>query len=472
MSRLHVILPMLGMLVGGAGKPPARPLILDTDILKPSASLAEPAIPNLAYELSRLDKVSGAPQEAVADAEKLLLTGRYDEARPLLDWIAEDPDLALQSNFMEGYVALKLRDYATAEQRLRTAVELAPEFARARAELGQALLGQGKRKEADEQFEIAERDKSLPQELQDLIRSSRRITAEKAGWYLNVDAAAITDDNVNNGLKRELVTLTTNGRSRVVRVSPERLKKSSFGLYTSARAGVEIRTGTNTALSVEAEASMSDFEGDNADEFAFLFAAGPELTHSSGAFSLQTFAYERSYAEVTSARGLGVRARSQDRLSNSERVYVYLDGRSIDSGYGESQEGWQGNGLVAYEHTIGPGFSMSATLLLQREWLGSETASNTEVSAFYGFGFYLPLQLRAGGSLGITRVSFDGTNLLLSDEPRSDWRYNAGLYVTTRQPLWIGIRPTVGYSFLLTDSSIPLFDTERHRFRLNLAKRF
>lgn len=472
MSRLHVILPMLGMLVGGAGKPPPTLLILDSSVLEPSASLAEPAVPELAYELSRLEKASTVPQEAVADAEKLLLTGRYDEARPLLDRIADDPDLALQSNFMEGYIALKMRDYATAEHRLRTAVELAPEFARARVELGQALLSQGKRKEADEQFEIAERDKSLPQEVQDLIRSSRRMTAEKVGWYLNLDAAAFVDDNINNGVKRELVTLTTNGRPRVVRVSPERLRKSSFGLYTSARAGVEIRTGASTALSVEAEASTSDFEGDIADEFALLLAAGPELTFSSGAVSLQAFAHERSYAEVTSARGLGVRARYQDRLSKSERVYVYLDGRSIASGYGDTQDGWQGNGLVAYEHTIRPGFSMSATLLVQREWLGSETASNTEISAFYGFGFFLPLQLRAGGSLGITRVSFDGISPSLSDQPRLDWRYNAGLYVTTRQPLWIGIRPTVGYSFLLTDSSIPLFDTERHRLRLNLAKRF
>jgi tetratricopeptide (TPR) repeat protein len=472
MSRAYVLLPILGVLVAGAGKPPPKRLILDTGILEPSASLAEPAMHDLAYDLGGLEKAPGTPQEVVADAEKLLLTGRYNEARPLLDQIADDPDLALQSNFMEGYVALKTRDYAIAEQRLRTAVELAPEFARARAELGQALLAQGKRKEADEQFEIAERDKSLPQEVQDLIRSSRRITAEKVGWYLNVDAAAIADDNVNNGLERELVTLTSNGQSRVVRVSPERLRKSSFGLFSSARAGVEVRTGPNTALSVEAEASIMDFDGDIADEFAVLLAAGPELTFSSGAASLQTFAYERSYAEVTSARGVGIRARYQDRLGKSERVYVYLDGRSIDSGYGETQEGWQGNGLIAYEHTLRPGLSMSATLLIQREWLGSETASNTEVSAFYGFGFYLPLQLRAGGSIGITRVDFDGISSSLSDNPRSDWRYNAGLYVTTRQPLWIGIRPTVGYSFLLTDSSIPLFDTERHRFRLNLAKRF
>jgi predicted Zn-dependent protease len=70
--------------------------------------------------------------------------------------------MKLHSNFMEGYLALQQKDLPTAEARLRTAVELRPDYSRARVELGQALLGQGKKKAADEQFQIAERDKSLP----------------------------------------------------------------------------------------------------------------------------------------------------------------------------------------------------------------------------------------------------------------------------------------------------------------------
>jgi tetratricopeptide (TPR) repeat protein len=446
-------------------------LVIDTTALEPTDEMSQGHVLILGYDMEGLHAAGFDAKALVPQAEKLLLTGRVEEAKPLLEVIKSDPDLSLQSTFMEGFVALHEKDFATAEERLRRALEIAPEFSRARAELGQALLGAGKRKEADEQFEIAERDKSLPQDVQDLVRASRRITAERARWYLNVDVAAVADSNINNGIEDELVHLTVGGVRRTVRAAPERIRQSGFGPYFSARAGVNVRVGQKTALSLEAEASATEYGTGIADEASLLLALGPELSLPSGAVSLQAIGYQRSYGGETSAEGLGLRLRYQARLNDAGRIFLYADGRTTSSGQSDSLEGYTASGLIAYEHTLSSKLSTSGTLVVRREWLASSLASNIEYAAYYNLGALLPLGLRGGGSLGAAYLVFDATNTRLSDHPRSDWRVNAGAYLTTQKAL-LGLWPTLGYTYITTASSISLFDAERHRVRFNVAKRF
>jgi hypothetical protein len=224
-------------------------------------------------------------------------------------------------------------------------------------------------------------------------------------------------------------------------------------------------------LSIEAEASATDYEASIADEISLLIALGPELSLPSGAISLQAIGYKRSYGGETSGEGLGLRLRYQERLSDAGRIFLYADGRTTSSEHNEL-DGYTASGLVAYEHTFSSRISMSGTLVVRREWLDSNLASNTEYAAYYAFGALLPLGLRGGGSLGAAYLAFDATNAKLSDHPRSDWRVNAGAYLTTQKAPLLGLWPTLGYTYITTASSIPLFDAERHRVRFNLAKRF
>lgn len=453
-----------------AGFADPRPvLVVDKAVLAPSRELAGARPSTLPYRLdleewsAGLDQLAGVPtpaEEIVAQAEKLLLTGRFEEARPMLDQLATMPDMALQSNFMEGYVALEQGDYATAESRLRAAVALRPDFSRAHVELARALMQGGKREEADEHFRIAERDKSLPDEVQQLIRISRRTTADKTRWWLIVDAAAVADSNFSNGTDDSTVS------------NPRLRSRGGVGESLSARGGLRVRAGDRLSVAVDAEASVNEFEESEWDEVSLLAALGPELSLTSGAASVQALAYERWFGGVVSQRGVGARARYQDEIADGQHIYLYVDTRLFDSDYGEDYSGWQASGLLAYDRALSQQVSLNGTLLVRREWLGSPSVSNTELGAYAGMGALLPLGLRGGLSTGLTHVAFDEPILALSDDPRRDWRWNAGAYLTTRKAIVLGLWPTLSYTYIGTASSIPLYRANRHRVRLNLRREF
>jgi hypothetical protein len=108
-----------------AAAPRTLPYASDLTFDREDPSSSAP--PQLPIDLLGLEEPVRSGEEVAAEAEQLLLAGRYDEARPVLAELANLPDMRLHSSFMEGYLALQQKDLPTAEARLRTAVELRPD---------------------------------------------------------------------------------------------------------------------------------------------------------------------------------------------------------------------------------------------------------------------------------------------------------------------------------------------------------
>ncbi|HEX8444485.1 MAG TPA: surface lipoprotein assembly modifier [Allosphingosinicella sp.] len=443
--------------------------LLALALLAPAATAQTgPALP---YDAGALVAEKSA-QQLLADAEAAVLAGRYAEAKPLVERLASFPEYALQFNFLQGYIALETGDAVTAEQRFRAAAALAPEYTRARIELGRALLAQGKRAEADEQYKLAGQDPNLSPELAALVRQGRAKSAERAIWYLNVDASVIADSNINNATDLDAVPVNFGDVTLPVELDPAFQSQAGLGFGKSAAGGVKLRASEAVALSVDGEASIVDYQDAVADDISLLLAAGAELTFEGGVAAVQATLFQREYGGLIANEGFGLRARYQRLIDADERVTLYLDARIFESGYGEAYEGEQASAYLVYEVVFEPDLSGNITLYGRREWLGFDPFSNFEFGSYGGFNAYLSEHLAAGVSLGLTRVLFDDPFLTLSPQPRRDWRAFGSVYIATRNPAFLGITPSLSYSFNRTFSNVGFYRADRHRLRLGLAKSF
>lgn len=431
------------------------------------AAAALPGPPN-----SELSPGSETPADLVLQAETLILAGRFDEARPLLDALARFPETRMQSNFLEGYVALETGDPAAAERRFRAVAQERPDYSRARIELARALLAQGKRQEADEQYQLAQQDRGLAPEVAEMIKRQRRATAGRADWRLRVEASVTADSNVTNatglGLSRD-----QSGATPPAPLDPSARPKAGIGSGVSATAGVRVSLSDTVALTAEAEGYVLDYVDARGDDESVMFAAGPELTLPDGAVaSLQLTAFERWYGGVAVHAGFGVRAHYAKQLSQSELVSLDLDASVFDSGYGADFGGKQANIRLGYQAVLDESLSGSIGVNVRREWLRDDAYSSLDLGFYGGLSHYLGENLTGGVTGGVSRALFDSPLILLSPEPRSDWRFYAVAYLTTRRPIGWSVFPTLTYSYNRTSSSVAYYRAERHRLRMGLTRSF
>ena len=440
-----------------------------TVLAYPAHALNGPVLP---YDLDLLSAVDKPAAALVAQAEALVLAGRYAEARPLVEQLANSSDYALQYHFLLGYIALQTGDAPQAEALFRKAIELRPDYVRGRIELGRALAEQGKRAAAAEQYRLAAETPGLPSDLAALVEEGQRRTAERVTWYLNLDASVVGDSNINNATDLDAVPVNFGDVTLPVELDPALKGQAGLGFGVSASGGVKLRASRAVSLSVDGEAYVVDYQDDLADDISLLLALGPEITFGSGVAALQVTTFRRDYGGSVANEGVGLRARYQRLIDEDERVTLYLDGRVFDSEYGAAYAGEQASAFLVYEVVFDPDLSGSLTLYGRREWLGFDAFSNTELGFYGGLNAYLGEHLAAGGSAGMTRVLFDDPFLTLSPRARRDWRLFGNIYLATRRPAFLGVTPSLSYTLGTTASNVSFYRTDRHRIRFNMARSF
>jgi hypothetical protein len=84
----------------------------------------------------------------------------------------------------------------------------------------------------------------------------------------------------------------------------------------------------------------------------------------------------------------------------------------------------------------------------------------------------LSADFTGGATAGLSRTVFDEPFLLLDPDPRSDWRFYASGWLTTRRPVAWGLHPSLTYTYGRTSSSVSYFTSDRHRLRLGVQRKF
>lgn len=413
-------------------------------------------------------------EQLVTAAEKLVRQRRFAEAQPLIEALAQAPQLRVQYLFLSGFVAAESGLYDDAISAFRRILELDPQQTRVRLELARVLMLKGERDAADHHFRLASQDRSLPPEIAATIRSARGIIRDQRAWRFNFDIGLAPDTNINNATSAEQVDLLVSPNNRLpFTVNPDARAQSGLGLVGSFSAGLRLKQNEKLALLADADGQFTHYRNDDFDDYIVQLAFGPELKlNARSTVSLQGVALQRWFGGRTAQQQFGAKAAFQSLLEKGQRVGVQLDVRHTDSGFGDGFTGWQYSGYGTYERVVARTMIASASSFVRRESLKEAALSNTEAGVNLGIGGELPRGINAGLSGALSVAGYDAPVPIFSTDERRDLRFTARAYVGSRAIRVLGFSPSVTYTFTHIDSNYRFFDADRHRIRFALAHYF
>lgn len=411
--------------------------------------------------------------QLLGTAEKLVLERRYEEARPLLAALGRAPDLKVEHDFLQGYVAVETGDLGNGVKYFRSVLKSRPELTRARLELARALMLQGKDKAADYHYRLAEEDGELPPEIARTVYAARSLIRSREVWHLNLNLGIAPDTNINNGTADRTVDLIFGNTSLPFTLDENARRRSGLGQTASLSSGIRLRMSDGLAMTVDIDSRMINYQGKAADDISTLLAAGPELTLKDGtSIGIAATGSQRWYGGQVAQRGYGGRLTVQKNLDHGQRLGLQVDAQRIESHLSPSYDGDQLSAYVTYERVIQRSLVATATVYGRKEDLRTESLSSTEIGVFLGLGGELPWGLNAGASAGIARSRYDAPMLPFSTDRRKDWRLNGRAYLGARSLRWLGFSPSLTYNYNQADSNIGFYDTARHRVEFAFARYF
>lgn len=299
------------------------------------------------------------------------------------------------------------------------------------------------------------------------------VRPDRAAWHLTLDGGVTADSNVTNRSDDRFLDLRQNGRTISVELDPALRARSGVGRGASVSAGAKLRLSDGAAIAVDADGQALDHKGGRNDDISFLLAAGPVLTWSEGqSASVQIVAGQSWYGGTSTNRGVGLRTRYSVQVKEGTSINLLAEGRSFDSGYGRAFGGEQAGAYLSASMVLDPVTSASFGLFARRDWLHAREYANYELGIYGGVSRYLGPLFTGSLSAGLSRTVWDAPLLYLSEKQRNEWRANAGVSLTTREPIGLGIYPSVGYSYNRTNGSIDFFDADRHRVRLGVRRAY
>jgi hypothetical protein len=409
-----------------------------------------------------------APQ-LLAAAEKAVLAQRYDEARPMLAALSHAPEISMERHFLQGYVAAQTNELKTAESEFRAVLRDRPDMTRARLELAQVLMRQGKESAADHHYRLAEEASDLPPEVEQTIRQVRGYIRSRRNWTFNVTVGLAPDSNINSATDAQSIPIF----GAQIPLNADARRKSGVGQTVGANGSVRLRLKDGLAMVVDANGQFTNQRGTEADDLSALIAAGPELTMKNGGrIAIQAVGYTRVYGGKVAQQGPGVRMTYQQNLPKGQRVSTLVDIRKIDSRFSPAYEGTSYAAYLTYERVVRRSMVASATIYGRRDDLRSDGYSNKEVGMNLGIGGELPKGINAGLSAGISRALFDDPIVAFDPDSRKDWRFSGRANVGLRSIRVLGFSPSATYTFTKTSTNVPLYQNERHRVEFTLARYF
>ncbi|RDE05632.1 porin family protein [Sphingomonas aracearum] len=415
------------------------------------------------------------PAQVLARAEQLVRAGQFEEAKPLLLALLKAPGYTFQARYLAGYSAMKAGKWKSAAGIFRRILVEDPGQTQVRLDYGRVLLAMGKTASADHQLRLAGEAQDLPPEVARTIRSVRNIIRSRRAWSLNVDFGIAPDSNINNATGSDTVTILFGNQPIPLSLDKAAQAKSGLGITGSFDGSLRLpiaKDGSKLWL-VDVNGFGTQYKGSSFDDLYLEAATGPEFKLSERArVRIEGLVAERDYGNRIASRQAGVKGGAELTVGQTNRLGLQFDLRRTWTRFDDGYSGWQGGLYATYERVVAKSLIASASLFARRDWLKTDAYSSTEVGGILGIGGELPKGFNFGISGGLSRAVYDAPLYLFANDPRRDWRYNARVTIGNRAVRVLGLSPTIQYTYGRADSSLPLFATERSRFRLTLARYF
>ncbi|TXG82749.1 MAG: DUF560 domain-containing protein [Sphingomonadales bacterium] len=398
--------------------------------------------------------------------EQLVLDGRYNDAKPLLAALAQDPTLDFERRFMLGYIAAQEGDNKSAIKHFRGLLVARPNEPRVRLELARALYLDGQPRAADYHFRLAE-DADLPEDIRQTVRTIRRSIRANKSFYGTFRLGIAPDTNVNSATSDRTVELF--GLPFVL--SDDARQRTGLGQTASVQAGGRIALSPTWAINVDAQSLATNYRGTANDDIIAAVSAGPSLTLGPWRVGVAASTTQRIYGARLTSQLYGPRLTLERVFKDGAQAGVEVAARRVDNRVSNDYDGWQYTAAASYDRVIAGSLLVSGGLFGRYEPVASRALSSTETGVSLGIGGELPWGVNAGISVQASRSWF-GATLDAFGERRKDWRIDGRIYAGLRSLRWWGFSPALEYRYTRVDSSIPLYDFDRHRVDLTVERYF
>jgi outer membrane protein len=405
----------------GGWKTAALGSTLAAFFMQPGTSRANDIAPELvaAAQIGQCNEgsctVQMTAQQLLATADKLVSEHRFAEAAPLLEALAQAPQISMERDFLVGYSAIEQGKTQEAVRIFRKILDKHPDQTRVRLELGRALMLQGKTLNADHHFRLAQQDRDLPDEVAAMVRSTRGVLRTKRNWAFNMDFGFAPDSNITNGTNAETVSVNVGAFDLPLQLDESARKKSGTGQFLTTSASARFGFIGESRLLVEGNSQVTNYSGKSFDDLSLELAVGPEVDlNDRTQLTVQALGSQRWYGGSRAATGFGLRAGIQRDLGDISRIGLTIDGRRQDSGFSTAYSGWQFGAYASYERVIARRFIASATFFGRRDALNSKAYASFETGANLGIGGELPKGLNGSVSVGASQAWYDKPLTLFS----------------------------------------------------------
>lgn len=405
-------------------------------------------------------------REMVRIIERMVLDGRFQEARPLLTALAADPSVNFERQFLEGYVASQSGDQKTAIRLFRSILQDRPKETRVRLELARALYIDGQPRAADHHFRLAE-DAELPEDVRKTVQSVRRAIQNQKSFYGTFELGIAPDTNVNSATSDRSVELF----GLPFTLSDSARQRTGIGQTASLSGGAKLKVAPAWAVGVEVQGFATNYVGVSNDDYIGQVTVGPQWTHGPWRLGIAGTATERWYGGKAATRLYGARLTVDRALDSGSQIGLEASVRRVDNLVTDDYDGVQTALALSYERVVNRSLLMSFGVFGRYEPLAVKALSSTESGVSFGIGGELPWGINAGVSAQGSRVWYADT-LDAFGVRRNDWRLDTRAYAGLRSVRIYGFSPSLEYRYTLVDSTIGLYSFNRHRFEFTLASYF
>jgi outer membrane protein len=283
----------------------------------------------------------GAPV-SVETAKALMLSGRPEEARSVLQDLAREQPASNDVAFLLGLLAVDATNYRQAIGYFRSILVREPAALRVRLELGRTFYLSHDYENAFRQFQFARAGKLPPGVSASIDKFVAAIRREK-NWSYSFGVAIAPDTNINNG---------TSSRETEIfglpfQLSSDTRRRSGTGLTITGSGEFAPRLSESVRLRVGGSIERREYKAHDFDDMTVSAYAGPRILLSDWDLSILATGFRRNFGGRRLSEGAGVRAEALRGLGGRTAIslgvaaqeiryphYPLQDGRSYSAAIG------------------------------------------------------------------------------------------------------------------------------------------
>ena len=403
------------------------------------------------------------------DAAKLAIKLRdYDTAQKILELILKAEPNSTEALFLIAETDSEQGKFADSLSYYRRILVDHPELVRVRLDLARAEFETGADESADYNFRLALAASNLPDTVVDNIGYYLAAIQSRKTFTYNVNMSIAPDSNMNAASASTQVSLF----GLPFELSQNAVQKSGIGVVTSLAGerftplATDLRLRTGASLYADIFPGHSQF-----DDIQTRGTVGPQWLFNSGDVSVLGVVGKRWYADAPYSESAGGRVEGEYNLSKHFQLSSYLEGLSDSYHTLKYYNGFnldQGNFLTYYFN--------SHMLVRLIGGVGYQSATTDAYEYWYwrlgvGVQFEFPWGITAYSEADVMPSQYSGIDPFFQVR-RADRLYSGKISIYKRDWNFWGMSPVLSVIYTDNVSNIPIWQFHRLQGQLGVTKQF